>query len=94
MWHEKPYEFGHKGDKKHATINSRVDEAMAETQTEPANAGTSPALERARTALSKGTCRRLIEERQKFIKIADRSEYGWGVVTEYTADELVDDSEE
>ena len=90
--HEKPYEFRRKGNEEQATFNSRVDEAMTETLTELTDAGTSPALERAQTALTKG--RRLIDERQKLIKIADRSEYGWGVVAEYTADELADDSED
>ena len=31
---------------------------------------------------------------QKLIRIADRSDLGWNVVSEYTADELADDSEE
>jgi len=35
---------------------------------------------------------KLLAERQKLIKIADRSEFGWGVVAEYTADELAEDS--
>jgi len=30
----------------------------------------------------------LLAKCQKLIKIADRSEYGWGVVVEYTANEL------
>ena len=37
---------------------------------------------------------KLLAERQKLIKIADRSEYGWGVVAEYTADELADGSDD
>ena len=37
---------------------------------------------------------KLLAERQKLIKIADHSEYGWGVVAEYTADELADDSDD
>ena len=36
----------------------------------------------------------LLAERQKLIKIADRSDHGWGVVAEYTADELADDSDD
>lgn len=50
-----------------------------------------PALQRAQEALEKGAW--LLSERQKLIKIADRSANGWGVVAEYTADELADDSE-
>jgi len=38
-------------------------------------------------ALARGK-RRLLTERQKLIKIADHSEHGWGVVAEYTANEL------
>ena len=37
---------------------------------------------------------RQISERQKLIKIADRSEYGWGVVAEYQANELESCSED
>ena len=46
-------------------------------------------MECSKEALKKG--RRLIAERQKLIKIADRSEHSWGVVQEYTADELAED---
>ena len=52
----------------------------------------SPAIQRARDALGKGT--RLLADRQKLIKIADRSDNGWGVVAEYTADELAEDSDD
>ena len=46
---------------------------------------------------SSGSARKrcqLLAERQKLIKIADRSENGWGVVAEYTVDELADDSDD
>ena len=33
-----------------------------------------------------------IKERQKLIRVADRSELGWGVVKEYVADDLAYDS--
>ena len=39
-------------------------------------------------ALKKG--RQFISDRQKLVKIADRSEHGWGVVQEYTADDLAE----
>ena len=57
-------------------------------------AGTSaaPALQRALDAVRKG--RQLMAERQKLIKIADRSEHGWGVVAEYTTDELAEGSDD
>ena len=52
----------------------------------------SPALARAKEAVESGL--KLLAERQKLIKIADRSEHGWGVVSEYTADDLADDSDD
>ena len=36
----------------------------------------------------------LLVNRQKMIKLADRSELGWSVVEEYEADELADNSED
>ena len=34
-----------------------------------------------------------MQERQKFIRIADRSQFGWDVVQEYQLDELAADSD-
>jgi len=36
----------------------------------------------------------LLKLRQKAIKLADRSEFGWSLVAEYDADELADDSDD
>ena len=36
----------------------------------------------------------MIRLRQKSIRLADRSEFGWSVVTEYDADELAEDSDD
>ena len=44
--------------------------------------------------LWKKVATRLLVEKQKVIKIADRSANGWRVVAEYTADELADDSDD
>ncbi len=90
--HEKAYAFKRKGNEEQATFNSRVEETLAEAQAALAVPGSSKAIERAQAALKKGTD--LLQERQKLIKIADRSEYGWGVVAEYTADELAADSDD
>ena len=92
--YEKPYEFKRKGNEEQASFNAKLDETVAEAEAELAEAGTSaaPALQRAMDAVKQG--RRLIAERQKLIKIADRSEYGWGVVTEYTTDELAEGSDD
>ena len=65
---------------------------MADAHAELSEAGSTPAIERAKEALTKGM--ELLAERQKLIKIADRSEFGWGVVVEYTADKLADGSDD
>ena len=36
----------------------------------------------------------MIEEWQKLIRLADCSKHGWGMVEEYTADDLVVDSDD
>ena len=90
MWHDKPYEYKKKAHEEQARFNLQVEETFQEAQEAPAPLYDSPALQCARDVLDKGTC--LLAERQKLIKIADRSVNGWGLVTEYTADELIDDS--
>ena len=50
------------------------------------------AVQRVKEAIKKG--RSLLDERQKLIRLADRSEHGWGVVDEYTADDLAEDSDD
>ena len=53
---------------------------------------TPPDVERARQSLQEGE--RLIKNRQKLIKVADRSEHGWATVEEYVTDELADNSDD
>ena len=90
--HERPYVFRRKGNEEQAAFNARLDEALTEAQMDLAGPSTSVALGRAHKALDRG--RQMIAERQKLIRIADRSELGWSVVTEYTADELAEDSDD
>ena len=45
-------------------------------------------MERAKEALKEGE--RLLVARQKAIRIADRSEFGWATVDEYEEDELAE----
>ena len=89
---EKSYEFKRKAHEEQARFNAQIEESVREAQHSLATVDDSPSLQRAQEALEKGT--RLLAERQKLIKIADRSANGWGVVAEYTADELADDSED
>ncbi len=88
--HDKPYSYKKKGNEEQATFNARVDEAFVEAESTfaGAGAGTSTALEHAQQSLQ------LLTARLKLIHIADRSELGWRVVTEYTADELANDSDD
>ena len=51
-----------------------------------------PAVERAKEALKEGE--RLLVARQKAIRIADRSEFGWATVDEYEEDELAENSDD
>ena len=80
---KKPYEFKRRAHNEQARFNPQVKENVQEAQ---------DALANTYEALEKGA--RLLAERQKLIKIADRSTNGWGVVAEYTADELADDSDD
>ena len=90
--HECLYSFKKKGNEEQSVFNAKVEESLLETEAELAGVESTPALERAKASLEEG--KRLIAARKKLIRIADRSELGWGVVAEYTADELADDSGE
>ena len=87
MRHDKPFEYTAHGEQ--ARFNAQVEETVQEAQEALSTLEEALALQRAQEALEKGA--HLLAERQKLIKIADRSANGWGVVTEYTADELADD---
>ena len=53
---------------------------------------TPPAMEKAKTMMEEGT--KFVRERQKLIRLADRSEHGWATVEEYLEDELADNSDD
>ena len=74
------------------TFNKKVQDAVKEACDVLEEVAESPAVQRAKAALREGAA--LLSERQKLIKIADRSPNGWNVVAEYTADELADDSDD
>ena len=88
---EKKFEFRRKGNEiQHAfneNVKAVVDEAAAILGKHPATS-----LERAKEALKEGM--HLIDERQKLIKIADRSESGWLTAQEYETDEIADASDD
>ena len=75
-----------KGHQKQFEINEEVKEKLTEAETTLSRMPA--AVESARTAIAEGMS--LINKRQKLIKIADRSKYGWATVDEYVEDELAD----
>ena len=77
--HEKQFHFNDK-------VRDKLEKSDAALVQQP------PAVEKARAALQEG--QKLIELRQKLIKIADRSEHGWATVAEYEEDELADNSDD
>ena len=87
---DKPYHYKKKAHEEQARFNAQVVESVQEAHDAFASIEDSPAIQRAREALEKGA--RLLVDRQKLIKVADRSDNGWGVVAEYTADEFAEDS--
>ena len=89
---DKPYHYKKKAHEEQARFNAQVEESVQEAHDAFAAIEDSPVIQRARDALGKGA--RLLADRQKLIKIADRSDNGWGVVAEYTADELAEDSDD
>ena len=82
--------FKKKAHEKQYYFNGTVKDKMQEAHT--ALSQLTPALEKAKSALHEGE--KLIEERQKQIRIADRSEYGWATVEEYMDDELAENSDD
>ena len=83
--HEKQFEFNEE-------VRSKLNEASSGENATPPPPPPPPALEKVKRALQEGED--LIKERQKLIKIADRSEHGWATVEEYVADELADNSDD
>ena len=89
--HEKPHVYKWKGNEEQASFNNRVEETIVTVQVD-LEGTSSGAVEKAKKNLEQGLA--LLSERQKLIKLVDRSEHGWGVVAEYTADELAEDSDD
>ena len=97
-----PPEFKRKGNEKQFKFNEEVAEKIQEAATElqsvvvpaEAEAVNVPVrvLEKAKKAITEGMSS--IQDRQKLIRIADRSDFGWDVVQEYQADELAADSDD
>ena len=92
-----PYTFRRKGNENQFHFNQDVEDAFAEVSAglQKVNADNlgergKPGLQKAMGAAEEGMS--LIARRQKLLKLADRSEWGWAVVEEYVEDDLADDS--
>ena len=71
---------------KNSAVEDKLDLCASALEESP------PAVEKAKEMIREG--KRLIATKQKLIKIADRSEYGWATVDEYIEDELASDSDD
>ena len=69
--------FRKKGNEKQYVFNEQVRDKLVDSVSS-ALSQTPPAVEKAKALIKEGE--KLIEVRQKHIKIADRSEYGWATV--------------
>ena len=77
--HEAQYRFNEELASKFGAVKDAVEE-------------TPPSVAKVVAAVEEGE--KLIAERNKLIRIADRSEHGWATVAEYEDDELADDSDD
>ena len=87
---EKPPSFKKKSHEVQYRFNEDIRSKL--TTVSGALKETPPAIEKAATAVEEGE--KMITERNKLIRIADRSEYGWATVAEYEDDELAEDSDD
>ena len=77
--------FKRKGDEIQYKFNSKLQNSLDDVKSHlEANA-----VDKAKASLSEGTS--LLTERQKLILLADKSEFGWKTVEEYSQHELADD---
>ena len=95
-----PFVFKKKSHQEQAKVNDRIEESITEAETQLAEVAAdayegsqlASKVESIQQSLKRG--KKIVAERQKLLKIADRSEFGWAVVAEYTADELAEDSDD
>ena len=79
---EEPKSFKRKGNEIQYKFNSKLQDTLEEAKSHlEVNA-----VEKVKASLSEGTS--LLSERQKLILLADKSEFGWKTVEEYTQHEL------
>ena len=90
-------EFKKKGHEKQFLFNDEIKDRMESAASSVAKVNSSSAqdraaLEEAKKKLEEGI--QAISQRQKLIRLADRSEFGWDAVNEYEKDELAEDDDD
>ena len=85
---EEPKSFKRKGNEIQYEFNSKLQDTLEEAKSHlEVNA-----VEKVKASLSEGMT--LLPKRQKLILLADKSEFGWKTVQEYTQHELADSEED
>ena len=85
------YQFKQKSCEEQFHFNASVEDKVSDIDCSLANLN-AESVERAKKSVSEG--KSLIQQRQKMLKLADSSELGWKVVSEYQANPLASDSED
>ena len=91
------YQFHRKGNEKQFVFNEEVNDSIQSAASflekiKPTAAQDTAILKSAKEQLQQGT--KAISERQKLIRLADRSDYGWQLVEAYQRDELADNEKD
>ena len=91
------YQFKRKGNEIQFGFNSRIEELMSCARREPKKIEgvgdvQKESLKRVDSFLEEGM--KSLEKRQKHIKVADRSDYGWATVEHYDSHPLADNSDD
>ncbi|XP_021354281.1 uncharacterized protein LOC110450839 [Mizuhopecten yessoensis] len=82
------YKFIKKGNEEQHKVNTKVRQAMKEAEAALKEKDGKEAMDMISKSID------ILDHRQKLIKIADSSEFGWRTVSEYEKKELADNSED
>ena len=85
---EEPKSFKRKGNEVQYKFNAKIQDSIDEAKSYLE----SNTVDKAKESLTEGTS--LLTERQKLILLADKSEFGWKTVQEYTQHELAEDDQD
>ena len=95
---DQTFTFKKKGNEKQFIFNDNVKDQFVSTAKHlefvdvPSTSGQQEAIDKAKEEFKQGL--EIIAARQKRIKVADRSEFGWATVDEYKQDQLAADEED